>query len=57
MTAYGADVAVPISVPLRKNSTFAIVPSESAAVAVSVMVDPGLNVALLIGAVMDTVGA
>ncbi len=45
-----------MSVVPRKNSTFEIVPSESAAVAARAMVEPGLKTALFAGAVRLTVG-
>src|SRR6266571_4929970 len=57
MTLFGAPFAVPMSVAPWKNSTLAMLPSESAAAAVSVMVAPSVNTALLAGAVMLTVGA
>src|SRR6266516_505420 len=56
MTLYGAAVAVPMSVAPRKKSTLAMLPSESAAAAVSVILDPGVKYALLAGAVKLTVG-
>src|SRR5439155_23971577 len=56
MPLYGAAVAVPMSVAPRRKSTLAMLPSESAAAAVSVIFDPGVKNALLAGAVMLTVG-
>src|SRR5437773_2310052 len=56
MTLYGAPFAVPMSVAPRRKSTLAMLPSESAAAAVSVILDPGVKYALLAGAVKLTVG-
>ncbi len=48
----------PISVePPRRNSTFEIVPSESVAVAVRAMVEPGTKFAPFAGAVRLTLGS
>src|SRR6266704_4703252 len=56
MTLYGATFAVPMSVAPWKNSTLAMLPSESAAAAVSVILDDGRKYAFLAGAVKLTVG-
>src|SRR6267143_2113474 len=54
---YGGTVTVPMRfVPPWKNSTFWIVPSESAAVAVRVMFAGAVKVAPLAGLVRLTVG-
>jgi hypothetical protein len=51
-------VSEPISVvPPRKNCTCEIVPSESAALAVRAMVEPGTKFAPFAGAVRLTVGS
>src|SRR6266704_414004 len=55
MTLYGATFAVPMSVAPWKNSTLAMLPSESAAAAVSVILDDGRKYAFLAGAVKLTV--
>src|SRR5579862_2219446 len=54
---YGLVVLVPIDVAPAKNCTWLTVPSESLAVADTVIGEPGANVAPLAGAVRLTVGA
>ena len=54
---YGLATASPTFTPLAKNSTFATVPSASAAVA-AIGIDAGaVKAALLAGAVIETVGS
>lgn len=53
---YGEVVSVPIEVPLAKNWTCAIVPSASAAVAVTVVAVPTAVEPPLAGVVTETVG-
>lgn len=50
-------MAVPTSVPLSKSSTFATVPSLSAALAVTLMVAGTTKSVLLAGELIETVGA
>src|SRR6185369_5113568 len=57
VTCHGAASASPTLVVPAKNSTLATEPSESAAVAMRVMVSPWLNCALAPGEVIATVGA
>ena len=54
---YGAEVSVLSRVVPWKNSTLLIVPSESLAVALMVMLAGAVNTVLFVGLVMLTVGA
>src|SRR5713101_2256127 len=56
VTPKGAAVTVPASVAPSKKSTLAMVPSESLAVAVTVIVAGAVNTALLAGPVIVAVG-
>ncbi len=56
MKPHGDDVSVAASVPLRKNSTFATLPSVSEALAATARFSGATSVALPAGAVIAVAG-